>query len=275
MSNILSMEFYRLKRSTLFWVLLAVTAALPLLSMLFEVAALKILGSLDSDTTVDIWQAARNLNLTAADLSAQGQMMPTSTLLSVIFTSIFLSRSFSYGTFRNTLLANHSRLELYLADILVAVAVGEMFLCTSILSTLLFVGSVFGFYEMTAAQIAGAIALSFAMGMVVMLFVQLMMCMLLFATRKLSATLSLTLVISLLLPAVLEGIVMFLELFGTLMTNGNFTVDESWIPILNTSLLDVSRPNGALVGKILLYMLPLEVLFGFLGWLGFRKANLK
>ena len=52
--------------------------------------------------------------------------------------------------------------------------------------------------------------------------------------------------------------------------------DLSWVPLYNSSMFDfTSKVDGALVGKVLLYNIPLSALFITLGWVSFRKADLK
>ncbi len=274
MTNILSVEFFRLKKSKLFWALFGVTAGFPLIIMLLFVAMIGFLSLFEQDVSINMWDLMRSLNLTAALLSGHGSVMHFSSLMAVICSSIFLSREFAYGTVRNILTANRSRAELYLSHIIVAVTIGTSFLGVSILSTLLFSGSVFGFYELNAAEVFTAIATAFAMGVASMLFAQSMSLMFLFGTRKLAVALACTIVICLVAPSTLSSIVSVLQILQGAAT-GELNTDMSWVPLYNSSLLDVSAIDGKLIGKILLYLLPLTALFGTIGWLTFRKADLK
>lgn len=274
MTNILKTQFYRLKKSKLFWTLFGVTAVLPLITMLLLWGMLGLLNTLEQ-TDFDIAEFGRSLGLSSAALSEYGQLIHMSALLAVICSAIFLSRDFSYGTFRNAIVANHSRLELYLSHLLIALTIGASFMCVSMLSTIIFFGASFGFVGMSAAKVFGAIALAFAMGLITTIFVQSMMCMFLFATRRLAPTLACTIVICLVAPSIFETIVQLLQLFEIFAPDNAMNLNLTWVPLYNATLLDVGSPDGALVGKILLYIVPLEILFVFLGWIGFRKADLK
>ncbi len=274
MSNILAVEFYRLKKSKLFWILLGVTAALPLLAGLFELAVIELMDDLFEMMASEAWVIADQMNLTTQALSSFGQLLPDFELFALIFTSIFLCREFSFGTFRNALAANRSRMELYVSYLLIALTVGFAYMGAEMLTTVIFYGASFGFVGLSAAQSVAAVALAFAMGTVVMIFAQSLLCMLLFCTRKLAPTLACSLLICLFAPAIAEFIVTFLQIFSAAQST-QAPPDMSWVPLYNASLLDVGNPDGALVGKILLYYLPLEALFGVLGWVAFRKADLK
>lgn len=274
MTNIFSVEFYRLKKSKLFWALFGVTAGMPLVNVLITSGLMALLSLLSTETQIDFAELLRSLNLGFGMLSEYGGVMHFSSLMAVIFTSVFLSRQFAYGTFRNTLIAGKSRGELYLSHMVIAVTVGTVFLGVSMTSTLIFGGSIFGFNGMSAGKVVTGIVTAFAMGMISMLFVQLMMLMFLFGTRKLAVALACTIVICMVAPSAITTFVELLSLLQ-MITNGNANLDFSWVPIYNASMLDVSQIDGALVGKILLYLVPLTALFGSLGWVTFRKADLK
>lgn len=274
MTNILSTEFYRLKKSKMFWALFGVSTGLPILSMLLFIAFPPIINSFGGEMEVDGWDLIRSLNIPSLMLNEYASLLHISGLFAVICTSIFLSRDFSYGTFRNVLLANYSRLQLYLSHLVIALVVGASFLGGSMLTTLVFNGSVFGFYQMNALQVFTAIATAFALGLVSVAFAQTLMCMFLFATRKLSVTLACTIVITTFLPEIMGIIVELYGILGLVLTD-NVSLDYTWIPFFNAQLLNVADIDGALVGKILLYNVPVTVFFGFMGWVGFRKKDLK
>lgn len=274
MTEILSTEFYRLKKSKMFWWLLGISTLLPVLTVLLLVGLTSLLGIFETDTGIDAWSLMQSLDVTASLLSGYGVLMHTSSLFAVICTSIFLSGEFKFGTYRNALLACHSRTALFLSYLIVALVVGTSFLGGSMLVTLIMGGSIFGFYQMTAWEVCTSIATAFAMGLVSVVFVQTLMCMFLFATRKRSVTLACTIALGMFLPSIASAIVQGISLL-TLATAGGVEIDVSWIPFYNTELLDVSNINGALIGKILLYNVPLSALFCVTGWACFRKADLK
>ena len=270
MVNILQTEFFRLKKSKLFWAMFGVCAGLPLLSVLLNMASVSLLENMDMGVEIDnAWAYIRSMNVTGAELSALPSLTGDS-LYALICTSIFLSKEFSGGTFRNMLLANRSRKEVYLSFLTMAVTIGATYLGVTFVSTLLFSGSIFGFGSISAANIVTTCIVSLAMGLVSVIFLQTLMCMFMFSTRKLAVALACPLVICMVLPAMLYS---FIETFAQLglITAG----DMSWIPLYNLLMLDLTDIDGALIGKILLYIVPLTALFGSLGWISFRKADLK
>lgn len=276
MTNILQTEFFRLKKSKLFWVMFGVCAGLPLLSALINVFFVTFLGSMaDAEVSVNMWEAIGMSGITGASLSELTSLMGNTSLLAVICTSIFLSKDFSYGTFRNTLLANKSRLKLYLSHLIMAVTMGACMLGASFVSVLIFNGAIFGFGSLSFAEVVTACITTLAMGLLSIILVQTMMCMFLFGTRKLAVALACPIAICMFAPAFL---VVFIDMYDILkiFATGQLTsTDLSWIPLYNTALLDVTNVDGALIGKILLYNVPLSVFFAFMGWVTFRKADLK
>lgn len=277
MNNILSLEFFRLKRSKLFWALFGVCAGLPLVSMLLT-AVLVFLSSLlieESLAWSDIWLALRQSNMTGSLLSSLPSVTGDCAVFALICSSIFVSGEFKYGTYRNMLLANRSRLEIYFSYLIMAVTIGASYMTASFVTSLLFGGAIFGFGTVSALTAFTEVITSFTMGLISVLFVQSMMCMFLFVTRKLSVGLTCPLLICILLPSVIMTIVQVVTMLLTL--GGNVVeADLSWIPIYNSTLLDLSgRVDGEMIGKILLYELPLTAFFVGMGWVGFRKADLK
>ena len=271
MVSILQTEFFRLKKSKLFWALLIVTAALPLLSALISLGinyfALDVM--LPEGYEGDFWELLRSSDMFGSGLSNLTSLTGD-TFLALICTSIFMCKEFSNGTFRNMLLANKSRLQLYLSYLTVAVVIGAAYLGVSFVSTFVFWSAIFGFGSLSATTVITACLIALAMGLVSTIFVQTMMCMFMFGTRKMAVAIVCPLVISIIAPSL---VLSFVESFTTLglMTEA----DLSWVPMYNTSLLSVTAPDAALVGKILLYNIPLSVFFGFMGWVTFRKADLK
>ena len=269
MINILQTEFFRLKKNTLFWTLLGVCALLPLVSVLINVLVVWLMGTTDLGVEVNAWEYMKSFDLTVLALSdlprPAGHM-----LFAVICTSVFLCKEFSNGTFRNMLLANRSRRDVYLSFFIVSVIIGASYLGASYVFTLIFNGAIFGFGTMSAAKVVAACVVSLAMALISVIFVQSMMCMFMFSTRKLAVALACPLVITMLAPSLIMSFVDVFAQFGLLTTT-----DMSWIPLYNLTMLDLTQMDGALIGKILLYIVPLTVLFAFLGWVSFRKADLK
>ena len=268
MKNILQTLFFRLKKSILFWVLLGVCAVLPLLSVGMSLLAFYLSRTLGVGEELIGWGAMKN-SLTAGALS-QVSGFSDHALCAVICTAVFLSKEFIDGTFRNALLANRSRRELYLSYLVMAIMIGVIFLGINFLFTLLFNGAFFGFGDMAGSDAVAACFVSLALGIVSVAFLQAMMCMFLFGTRKLAVALICPIVISMIVPALLSSV---MEIFA--IVNVISPADMSWVPLYNLNLLNLYAMDGAQIGKILLYLVPLAALFGSLGWITFRNADLK
>lgn len=270
MVNILQTEFFRLKKSKLFWAMFGVCAGLPLVSLVLNLLSVSLLESVDMGVEIsNAWEYVRGLNITGAELSALPSLTGDS-LYALICTSVFLSKEFSGGTFRNMLLANRSRRDVYLSFLIVAVTIGATYMGATFTSTLLFSGTIFGFGAMPAGKVVTACVLALATGLVSVIFLQTLMCMFMFSTRKLAVALACPLVICIIVPAFLYSFIQTFAELG-LITAG----DTSWIPLYNLLLLDFTVIDGAMIGKVLLYLIPLTVLFGVLGWVSFKKADLK
>lgn len=274
MISILHTEFFRLKKSKLFWAMFIVTAVMPLISALLSLGLnyLIIDFLLPEGYGYDsIWELLRSQDLLGQELSSLANMASYCSLFALITTSIFLSKEFSGGTFRNMLLANKSRLELYLSYITMAIVIGAIYLGASFVGTFVFWSALFGFGGLPAAKIVTACVVTLAMALVSTVFVQTLMCMFMFGTRKMAVAIIFPIVLTMIAPSILASIVETLSVVGVVTVT-----DLSWIPLYNsTNMLRVTELDGALVGKILMYNLPLSVFFGFMGWLTFRKADLK
>ena len=269
MIHILQSQLFRLKKSKLFWAMFGVVAALPLLGIALNVLRAELLQSVDLGIEVDGWEFIRQ-TATMGELSSVAGSMADHSLFALICTSIFLCGEFSEGTFRNMIIANRSRREIYLSMLSVAVGIGAVYLGVNLASTILFNGAIFGFGTMSAANVITACFVALAMGLITVIFVQSMMCMFMFGTRKLAVALTCPLIICMVAPMLVTGFVQVGVEFGSISPT-----DMSWIPLYNMTMLDLTVIDGALIGKILLYIVPFAVLFGCMGWVTFRKADLK
>lgn len=273
MITILRTEFFRLKKSKLFWALLIVTAVVPLISALISLGVNYLAADfvLPDDYEIDsLWELIRSSDMFGQGMSSMTGIMGDCALFSVITTSIFLSKEFSGGTFRNMLLANKSRRDLYLSYLTIAIVIGAIFLGTEFVSTFIFWSAIFGFGGLSAGTVISACFVTLLMGLVSTIFVQTLMCMFMFCTRKMAVAIICPIVIAMIAPSF---VISFVETFAML---GLATeADLSWVPLYNSTILSVTNIDGALVGKILMYNIPLSVFFGFMGWVTFRKADLK
>ena len=99
MFNILKSLLFRLKKSKMFWIMLAVVAFLPLLSLLLYKLVLQL-----ADVLVDMPLDLELEMVTSISMTEWVLPSSTVTFLTLLCTSIFLCKEFSDGTIRNTLL---------------------------------------------------------------------------------------------------------------------------------------------------------------------------
>ncbi len=111
MSRLLSANFARLKKSSLFWVALALSAALSVFIM-----AQRIM-------TVDEWRKY------GAELHFESCFFEATPFVGLAITVViifFLGTDYSDGTIRNKITAGHTRVEIYSANLLTAIFIGVL-----------------------------------------------------------------------------------------------------------------------------------------------------
>ena len=151
MINILRTEFFRLKKSKLFWIFFGICCGLPLLSALLNLAMAGIIESItELPEMSDLAELLRSLNVTTTTLSELSSLMSDAALFSLICSSVFLSKEYTDGTKRNVLLANKSRKEMFFSYLIVAIVIGVSYLTAFFAATMLFVATLFGFGDLSA-----------------------------------------------------------------------------------------------------------------------------
>lgn len=277
MINILRVEFFRLKKSKLFWILLGVTAALPILSAILLTVFFSILESIfeGGGEMISALEMLRASGTTGSILSELASIAGDAALFSLITVGVVLSKEFTDGTMRNVILANKKRKELYFAYFIVAVVVGLTYMLAYMLTALIIVAPIFGFGDLTAGQIASAIFCSLALGVCSVLFVQSCVCMFLFAVRKQWATILFPILIIVFAPSIFNTLVTLLTLGLAFQGQTLSPVAISWIPFANAAQFNASAIDGGLVGKIALYYLLFAAVFTVSGYFTFEKADLK
>lgn len=277
MLNVLHTQLYRLKKSKLFWALFIVCGVLPLVGMLFTTALLSVLSGAFTGDAMGALEALRaeGGHLTLSTIGGISSLSSNAALFSVICSSIFLSGEFSGGAIRNMVLANKSRTQIFFSFFSIAMIIGASYLGVSFVSTLLWYGLVIGFGGMTAAQVLGGLFASLFLGLLAIDLAQTCVCMFVFVTRKTGATVAFPLLIIILAPSIVTGVVEIV-LGVKLLVGQEVSISAmSWIPLSNMDLFDASAVDGALVGKITMYNVPIATLFATMGWLAIHKADLK
>lgn len=274
MMEILSSLLYRLKRNKLFYILLGVSFLLTLLSY----GLLAALVDLAETDLASLAEGLGGLGFGSSPLHFMTDGLNPSAnlyLLAIISICIFLCKEFSNGTMRNVILANKSRTQMYFAYYLIAFLMCLCFLLLNLVETGVIYGLSFGFGELTASQIASGILVIIALSVCTSLFVVSAIIFFLFVTRKTGATVVLSILVASLLPSLVITIAQFAGLFA--MIEGDIVNDYaiSWVPFYQLSLFDPTAINPKYAAHIAIDMLGLSAIFGSLGYVIFRKANLK
>ena len=277
MLNVLQTQLYRLKKSKLFWALFIVCGVLPLIGMLFTTALLSVLSDVFSGDSFVIFDSLRaeGGRMTLSALGGLTSLGSNPALFSLICSSIFLSGEFSGGAIRNMVLANKSRTQIFLSFLSVSLIIGFSYLGVAYLSTLTFYGIAMGFGGVTAqAALSGCFSTLF-LGLISIALVQSCVCLFLFVTRKTGPTVAFPLLIMILAPSLISTVVDIITGVKILVGQGVSQTALSWIPLYNMDLFSASSVDGAIIGKIVLYNVPLAALLSTLAWLAIDKADLK
>lgn len=275
MIDILRVEFFRLIKSKLFWIMLAICFAAPILLSLALVGLVSLIDAIGGTDSNNISYLLHTIGVTPLTLSELPNVSGNIFLLSLISSSVILSKEFTDGTMRNAILANKSRKQLFFAYLIVAIFIGIAYLLTYFISTLIFVLPIFGFNDLPAGDAATGFLCSLALGICAVVFVQTCVIMFLFSVRKQWATVLFPILITRFVPALFSIIVSIITVGEAFQGNTLSEAFISWMPFVNASLFNAAAVNGALVGKILLYYAIFSGVFIVSGYFTFEKADLK
>lgn len=271
MLDIIKVQLFRLKKSVLFWVMLGVTAAMPVLGALFTLTATGLVDSAGGG----LGELLTSMGLTTQYLTGMGQLTSWALIFSLITTAIVLSTEFVDGTVRNILLANKTRGELYFSYLITSLIVAVTYLLGYFVALLLVVAPIFGFDGMEAGKAISACLCSLAMGFAGLVFIQTCMCMFLFVIRKQWAAILLPLLICMFVPGI---ILAFATLIMTTSAIKGLPVsldDLRWIPLANSLLYNAAEIDGVTIGMNILYLMVFSAVFVVAGYFTFKKADLK
>lgn len=280
MTDIIKVELFRIKKSVLFWVMFAITVALPIISAVAVASLIGVVGGIggavgDPDVGATAWELIRQQGLTIASFQAWAQISSNVAVLAVITSAVVLSGEFNDGTMRNVVLANKTRTEMYFGYLIVSLIMALSFLAANFATTMIVVAPIFGFGGLDAGQAVSACLTSLALGILAILFMESCMCMFLFATRKQWITILIPLVICMAVPGVLAFFVTLI--MTTMALKGQPVSMESirWIPFVGISAYNPANIDGVTVGMNILYMAVFTAMFVLIGYYTFRKADLK
>ena len=273
MIDIIKVEFYRLKKSTLFWVMLGVSAATPIITVLLNVFLIAFMGMVDQST--NLMEFLRDAGMTSALLQQMSTSLNDLSLWPLIATAVILSKEFTDGTMRNVILANKSRTELYFGYLITAMIVAVSYFVAFLAVTLIVIAPIFGFQDADAGKVVSAIFCSLGLGIIATAFIETCVCMFLFGVRKQWATI--------LFPILIwYAPLMLINILVTVLTSlaeaGQIASVEflRWIPFCNMQYnYNPLNPDGTVVGMHILYMAVFIAAFTCIGYFTFKKADLK
>jgi ABC-type transport system involved in multi-copper enzyme maturation permease subunit len=270
MINILRQQMYRLKKSSLFWTLFALSGGYVILNLLFNLTT----AATTQSSGLSLLEILRMIDSTTERLAELDYYASIPTIFAILCSSILLSQEFSQGTIRNTLITGVSRTEVFFAYLITSYIIGLSCMLINFVAILAIAAPILQFGSLTAAEITTTIFCHFAIGVCATLFTQSLVCMLLFCSRKSSVTISLSLVTCLVIIPFLTG--MEAVIVGLkAVENGISETGLLCLPFVNLSEIDVNKPAGLAMGMACLYYIVLAVVFCVAGYFTFRKADLK
>lgn len=271
MIDIIKVELYRLKKSKIFWILLGLSAACPLLQTLLSVLAYLLAFG----TEGNVLEMLRGAGITKLLLQDATIISNDVTLLTVIATAVVLSKEFADGTARNVILANKSRTEMYFAYMITSLFVAITYLAAFFAVTLVVIAPVFGFGGASAGKVAVACFSMFGLGLLASIFMITCVCMFLFGVRKQWATILFPLLIWFLVPTVFSTVVNLISM--SLLESGQTLplALQRWIPFVNMQFCDPLNIDGAIAGINVMYLTIFSGAFTATGYYTFKNADLK
>ena len=273
MIDIIKVELFRIKKSALFWVMLGLSAASPIISVLLNASALSLLG-FAGQVSFNVLDALREAGMTASLLQQPAITSGDIALWSIIATAIVLSKEFTDGTMRNVMLANKKRTELYFAYLITSMIVAVTYLVAYLVVTLIAIAPIMGFQGATAGEVVSAIFCSLALGILTVAFTEACVCMFVFTVRKQWAAILFPLLVWY-APSVLNLIIGMANItiggLGATVTHDY----ERWIPFYNAQLYNPLNIDGVVVGMNILYISIFTAAFVCIGLFTFKKADLK
>ena len=281
MLNVLQTQLYRLKQSKLFWALFIVVAVLPIVGMLITLLILFGLASAEGGvSTITEMLKLEGGNYTVYTIGEMANINSDAVLFSIICSSIFLSGEFSGGSIRNMVLANKSRTQIFLSFLSVSLIIGFAYFGVEYLTTLASYGIVMGFGGVSVSKSLSICFASLFLGLIGIALAQSCVCMFLFTTRKTGPTVAFPILLIIFAPSVVATFVNIVAAVTSSLGQGVSEIVQSWIPLYNmvlydNKLSDTLSFDGALVGKIALYNIPLAAILATFSWLAISKADLK
>ncbi|MCH4891363.1 hypothetical protein EZV73_27580 [Acidaminobacter sp. JC074] len=197
-------ELYKLKKSKAFWV-----------SILIVVLFAFGLAFAFSENASDVDATTEQLSMTAVDLMDFSYGIPALSIVAAIFTSIFVSSEFQYGTMKNYISKGASRTSVFIVKLLVSyLAVTIIFIALN--TTLYVLGSILIGYSTIA--IMDLMSMLFVTWLLFMAYTTLFVAVG-FSARNSASVISINICIVVLVPVLLTVISFLLSSYGVTVTS--------------------------------------------------------
>lgn len=229
--NMVKAEFYKLKKSTPFWICLLICV---LFAAVLPFALQQAVASGEPDM--------QNLSLSAVEIMGQSLSMPVFSLVAAVFVSIFVSGEFHHGTMKNYISKGFRREHIFPSKFLAcAVAVTAMFVV--FIPVVLVSGTIFlGFDPHGVFQPADFTGTLIASWLLFMAYVAVFVAV---ATllRSNGAAIATNICLVSIFPTLLQALDFLFRRIG-------FKISPLWIGEKLSSVTSLPLPSGALLAGI-------------------------
>ena len=261
MSKVLSALFFRIKKQTIFWILLALLVGLTLLDFYTYKAVI--------DSYQNLGVSAYIGELYSVAIFPIASATSYSVILSVIFVVLFFGADFSDGFIRNVVMSNKGRGQIFFSYFIITALVSLVFVATQTLVAVLCLALANGFKDVMLAEASTGIFSALAIGFVSCLGMSTLTLFSLMLFRKKTPTLIISLIVVIVLSPIVQVFVALLEFVSEV------SFDYEWIPFIQQTLFDPLHRNVELLAKIICVNTVLSAAFTVGGYFVFKHSQLK
>lgn len=269
MINIINSQLYKIFKSKMLYVLIALSCALPLTGVLFMGSLTELtFNGVAIDVGYDALSMLRNISIVGSDTN----------MLVIIAIAIMFAKEYSEGTIRNTIMAGNNRANIFGASAISATIMMLIIAIPAFLVTCFGYGIVFGFASssMATADIVANIFASLIVFLIANMLCVAITLLFVHVTQKVSGSI----VFPLLLVILITGI--GTTALSVLVMLGELTLDSmSWIPLAQFMVYAGTFNYGTyvldwtIVAQIGIVSLPLTALLLGGTYLRLRTSNIK
>lgn len=269
MINIISSQLYKIFRSKMLYILIAISCALPLTGVIIMGSLTELtLNGVAMDIGYDAVSMLRNISIVGSDTN----------ILVIIAIAIIFAKEYSEGTIRNTTMAGNNRASIFGATAISATILMLTIAIPAFLVTCFGYGWTFGFASssMVTADIVANIFASLIVYLLANMLCVAITLLFVHVTQKVSGSIVFPLLIVLLITGIGS------TALSVLVMLGEITLDSmSWIPIAQFMVYAGTFNYGTcvldwtIVAQIGIISLPLTALLLGGTYLRLRTSNIK